>query len=159
MDKGGTISISFGMIFSIILIIAIIGVSFYAISYFLNLSTCTEISLFYDEFQKEVDRAWNSEITKKTFSSRLPRKIESVCFYDEGAIGTGEEYQSLKDYFRTRSNMFMYPPEKSCSQESKKVEHVDLSELGWHCFESRNGEITIPLEKGSFDSLVRIKRE
>lgn len=158
-EKRGDLSMSFGMIFSIILIVAIIGVSFYAIKYFLNLGKCTEISLFYEEFQKEIDKAWNSEITKKNFIGKIPGKIEAVCFHNANAIGTGKEYEALKDYFVTRGNMFLYPPENSCEQASIKAEHLDLSELGWHCFEVRDGKATIPIEKGSFDALVKIKRQ
>ena len=157
--KRGAIDISFGMIFSLIIIIALIGVSFYAIRYFLNLQKCTEISLFYDEFQKEIDRAWNSEITKKTFAGSLPGGIKAVCFYETNAAGNGKEYEELKDYFITKGNMFLYPPENACSQEARKAKHVDLSELGWYCFPVRDREVNIPIEKGSFDALVRIKRE
>ena len=163
MRKRGSISLSFGMIFSIIIIIAIIGVAFYAISYFLNLGKCTEISLFYQNFQKEVDKAWSSEITRESFIGNLPGGIKSVCFFDRdatGAIGVGEEYEALEDYFITRGNMFLYPPEDACNQVSKKAEHVDLSGLGgWHCFEVRDKKVRIPLEKGSFDALVRINKE
>jgi len=160
-EKRGVISISFGMIFSIILIIAIIGVAFYAITYFLNLSKCTEIALFYQGFQEEVDEAWASEITRETFVGKLPGGIEAVCFYDRDAesIGSGEEYDALKDYFITQGNMFLYPPENACEQVSRKALHIDLSGSGWHCFQVRNNKVDIPLEKGSFDALVKLKRE
>ena len=87
MGKRGEIYISFGMIFSVILIIAIIGVSFYAINYFLNLGKCAEISLFYQGFQNEIDEAWSSEIVKTTFVGKLPVEIESVCFRESVASG------------------------------------------------------------------------
>lgn len=159
--KKGSIQISFGVIFSIIIIIAVIGVAFYVINYFLNLSKCTNVSLFYQEFQDEVDEAWNSEITRATFVGKLPGEIESVCFRDGESAGSGEEYEALSDYFRSRGNMFLYPPEYACKQTSRKVEHVDLSGLpnGWYCFSANNGEVRIPLEKGSFDALVKIKKE
>jgi len=169
MEKRGAIALSFGMIFSLIVIIAIIGVSFYAINYFLNLGKCTEISLFYRDFQKEVDKAWSSEITRETFIGKLPRKIESVCFLDREVdsatvIGVGEEYEALEDYFRIGGNTFLYPPEQTCDQTYKTIRHVDLSDLGgwhcfpWHCFPLRDNRVEILLDKGSFDALVRVKR-
>jgi hypothetical protein len=159
------LQLTFGMIFSIIIIIAIVGVSFYAINYFLNLGKCTEISLFYQDFQKEVDKAWNSEITKETYIGNLPRKIESVCFLDREpeettvSFGVGEEYEVLEDYFRIGGNMFIYPPEETCNQVYKTVQHIDVSELdGWHCFPVRENRVEIPIDKGSFDALVKVKK-
>ena len=157
MHKRG-LELTFSMIFSIIIIIAIVGVSFYAINYFLNLGKCTEISLFFKEFKDEVDKAWASEITRDTYIGKLPRKIESVCFHENNAIGTGEEYEELKDYFRIGGNIFLYPSEATCNQVYKKIQHVDLSELGWYCFPVRNNKVEIPLEKGSFDALVKVKK-
>ena len=154
---------AFGMIFSIILIAAIIGVAFYAISYFLNLGKCTEISLFYQEFQDEVDEAWNSEITRDRFVGSLPGGIKAVCFYDKDPGGSPpnsrEEYEALEDYFRIGGNIFLHPPERACGQVTLTIKHINLSGLGdWHCFETEKGEVTIHLEKGSFDSLVKINR-
>lgn len=156
MNKRG-FQLSFSMIFSIIIIIAIVGVAFYAIIYFINLGKCTDISLFYQNFQEEVDKAWNSEIVRENFVGNLPSGIESVCFGDLNSEGSGEEYEVLSDFFRTRANTFLYPPENACEQVHRKIQHIDISELGWHCFEVRSGKVTIPLEKGSFDSLVKVK--
>ena len=60
MNKRGQIDISFGMIFSIILIIAVVGVAFYVINNFIELKKCTEIGLFYDDLKKYIDEAWQS---------------------------------------------------------------------------------------------------
>ena len=51
-DKKGSIELSFGMIFSIIMIIAIVGVATYAIVSFLELGKATELSLFHQKFQE-----------------------------------------------------------------------------------------------------------
>ena len=157
-QKRGVISISFSMIFSVILIIAIIGVSFYAINYFLNLGKCAEISLFYQGFQNEIDEAWSSEIARTTFVGKLPGDIESVCFRESGASGVGKEYEASEDYFRTGGNMFLYPPERACNQVLIKAKHIDLTGFGWGCFSVRDNRVEIPIEKGSFDALVKIKR-
>ena len=154
-------SLPFGMIFSIILIAAIIGIGFYTINYFVNLGKCTEIGLFYQDFQDKVDRAWNSEITRDEFVGKLPNGIKSVCFGDlSQTLGrTGKEYDALRKYRNVDANMFLYPPEKSCGLEYRKIEHVDFSELDvFSCFSTTGGQVRIKLEKGSFDALVKIKR-
>ena len=144
-----------------ILIAAIVGIAFYAIGYFLNLGKCTEVSLFYQNFQEEIDEAWNSEITRDRFSGDLPNGIKAVCFYDRnlGLEGRGEEFEALEGYTHIGGNTFLFPPEKACKQISRTTKHVDFSELGeWYCFPTEKGKVTIPFEKGSFDSLVKIKR-
>jgi len=158
-DKGGAISLSFGFIFSVLVIAAIVAVAFYAISFFLNLGKCADISLFVQDLQENVDKAWSSEITKETFVGALPRSIESVCFWDGEGENAGQEFQEIRDFTRMdRYNMFFYPPENACDQAANKIEHVDLSVLGWHCFEVNNGKVEILLEKDSYNPLVVIKK-
>ncbi len=158
IKKRGDISLSFGFIFSVILIAIIAATAFYAIRYFINLSKCTQISLFHKEFQDEVDAVWNSEIASDNFAGNLPGAIKSVCFKDGNFQGSGREYEELKDYFSAGGNMFLYPPENSCQQASRKAQHVDLSGLNWHCFQVKDGKVAIKLEKNSDDALVRVKR-
>ncbi len=81
VKKGqGIFGMSFSMIFSIIIIIAIIGVAFYAITYFLNLSRCGQITTFYDDLQDEANQAWVSTNHRKVFEGSVPSGIEYVCF-------------------------------------------------------------------------------
>lgn len=155
--KRGGIQLSFGMIFSIIIIIAIVGVAFYAIKHFLNLQKCTEISLFYDDLQKNIDRAWSSEITVEDYESKLPGSIDSVCFGDVAA-GSGKEALALRRYRSQGGNIFLYPPENACGHVFKEIKHVDLSALSssFVCFPTRSGKVSFGLEKRSFDTLVKI---
>jgi len=150
---------SFAMIFSIIIIIAILGVAIYVINTFLGLQKCTEQSLFYDELQKEVDRVWNSERTVTTFTGRLPRGVDSVCFGNSDSVNPAyrEEYEVFRRYFRVDANLFLYPPEQACDPEYLTLEHASFEELGgFTCFEADGREVKIGIEKGSFDPLVRI---
>lgn len=159
MKRRGGIQLSFGMIFSIILIIAIIGVAFYAINYFVGLGKCTEVGLFYRELQDEIDRAWNSEITRDEFTGSLPGGVTNVCFGDVSSGGSGEIYDDLKRYGRADANVYLYPLEKACDQGFRKLEHVDFSEFGgFSCFDVESGRVSIGLEKGSSDSLVKLTR-
>ena len=160
MKKRGDISLSFGMISSILAIIAIMGVAFYAINYFLNLGRCTEIGLFYQDLQEKIDQAWNSEIAKNEFSGNLPTGIKSVCFGDLSSPGNGiasQEYNDLKIYGIYGGNTFIYPSAKACDLPYKKINHVDFSELpGFTCFPINDGVVNIRFEKNSYDSLVKI---
>lgn len=153
----GSIDLSFGMIFSIILIAAIIAVGFYTISYFLNLGKCTEVSLFYDDFQKAVNRAWNSEIARDEFSGSLPSGIESVCI---GGLNSGnsiflKEVTELRRFRSQNANTFLYPVKKACNQAFANIEHIDIED-SFRCFPVVNKKVKIKLDKGSFDALVKI---
>lgn len=157
--RGQTESLSIGVIFSIIVVIALISVSVYVVITFIGIGKCADLGLFKDNFQDAVDRAWSSEITNDVFTGRVPDGIESICFSEQEtpvADTNSAEYRELRRYF-SRGNLFFYPPKQACDQPYTEIEHIDLSELGWHCFPVNNGEVKIGLEKGSFDSLVRIR--
>jgi len=153
---------SFGMIFSIIIIIAIISVAFYTIGFFLNTRDCTDIALFHKDLQERIDKSWNSEITRDTFEGRLPSSIEQVCFGDDGFSGAGEIYESFDDLYPRsfKPNLFIYPSEKSCDQAYVEIEHITLEEFQnqFGCFPVENGRVLIRLEKSNTDPLVRILR-
>lgn len=158
-NKKGAISLSFGFIFSIIMIAAIIAVAFYAISFFLNLGRCADVSLFVRDLQENVDGAWSSEISKETFIVTVPRGIKSICFWDEAGENSGEEFREIKEFLRMdRNNMFFYPPENACDFPATKIDHIDVSELGWYCFPAEKNEVKIRLEKDSDNPLVVVKK-
>ncbi|MBS3088169.1 hypothetical protein J4402_00140 [Candidatus Pacearchaeota archaeon] len=71
---------SFSVIFSVLIIIAIIGVAVYAITHFLSLNNCAQIGMFYDDFQSEITQAWKDEIYEDTFVVKLPKEVETICF-------------------------------------------------------------------------------
>lgn len=169
MNKRGALELSFGMIFSVIIIIAIIGVGVYAITTFLHIGKTTNLALFHQKFQETVDGIWASAITNKVVSFSLPKSIELVCF---GSLaGTsynpayGNEFRELKRYAsgfeQQNTNRFLYPQEKAAGFAYKKIDKIDTSELlnGFDCFEVRNGAVRIRLMKNEFDSLVKIKHE
>lgn len=159
IKKRGELSLSFSFIFSIILIVAIIGIAIYTINYFLDLGRCTDISLFYNDFQREIDSAWSSEITRDTFTGKLPGNIESFCVGNLNNALDEPEYNELKRYSSIDANAFIYPPKNACEQPFKKIQHIDTGEIGFECFQVNNGRVEIGLEKGSFDSLVKVKKK
>ena len=58
--KAEVFGMSFGMIFSIILIAFFIVIAFIGIRYILNWQKQTQIGLFLRDLQEEVNDAWNS---------------------------------------------------------------------------------------------------
>lgn len=168
MKRKGVLNLSFGMIFSIIMIIAVVGIAVYAITYFINLGETTEIALFHQKFQETVDDIWGASITNKVVSFRLPRGIETVCFGSlEGSswdVDYEKEYNDFKRYSsnfeKANTNRFIFPTAKAGAFAYKKVDKIDLSELGteFECFETRNRKIEVRFKKETFDASVKIEK-
>jgi len=155
-ERGQSQFLSIGILFSIILIIAIVGISIYVITKFVNIGDCANVEVFKDDFQRSMNRAWSSEIVRDTYVGSLPSGIEAICL-GEGT-GSGIKYGELKDYQRWgNNNLFFYPPKESCDDVATEIEHIEF-DFSWHCFDVVNREVRIPYEKGSFDDLVKITR-
>ena len=169
MNKRGAIELSFGMIFSIIIIIAIIGVGVYAITTFLQIGKTSQIGLFHQRFQETIDEVWASAITNRVVSFSLPRNIGLVCFGSLAGNSYNPQYENefreLKRYAsgfeQQNTNRFLHPQEKAGGFAYKKVDKIDLSGLtnGFDCFEVRNGAVRIRLMKNEFEPLVKIQHE
>lgn len=155
----GQLELSFGMIFSIILIIAFVGVAIYAITSFLQLGGCGKIGLYYNELQNEVTKAWHGEITNAVFEGVLPLGIEKVCFGNISQTAqqnSREEQVFFKKYLRSGGNVFMYPPEKACEQQlsSRIIEHARTNMF--FCVRVEKGSIRIKISKAEKDNEVTL---
>ena len=158
--------LSFGAIFSIIIIIAIIGVGFFAIKHFLNLNKCTKIGFFYQDLQDEADRAWTSGIYRGDFKGELPSSgifktgVEQVCFGKLSQSSTSSLKAMLSNNydFPDTANVFLYPPENACEFElaSFNLKHVQTRDF--FCIQVVNGVAPVQLEKDVSDSAVLLKR-
>lgn len=156
----GQMNISFGVIFSIIIIIAIIATAGYVTKYFLDLNRCGEIGKFKENFEREINNAYRGSITQDTFEGRLPSGIEYVCFGDinSGFSGTGREaYEHFRLYGDGNSNLYMYPEEKACDGDLAyfNIDHVETGEF--FCKEVIDGKVSFKIEKDSTDALVTVE--
>jgi hypothetical protein len=159
MAKRGQFQISFGMIFSIIIIIAIFAISGYVIyKVFLPTSQCIEIGLFYDPLEKYINKAWGSTIHRGTFTGTLPSGIEQVCFGDIN-LASGQYGEVVRDFINSDGNVFLFPPYEACDSAlaSKTLKHVQIE--NFFCIPVVSGKIKINTEKTQFDSLVSIKTQ
>lgn len=131
--------LSFGMIFSIILIIVFISFSFYAIQKFLKLKNIMEVGQFINNLQSDIDKIWRSSQGSQEVKYFLSSKIESVCFVND-------EYENLV----FRSSDFI---------EGQKIKHIDIvkiTEDGDFCIENVKGKVKMTLEKDYGEALVTI---
>lgn len=157
--KKAQLELSFSMIFSIIIIIAILAVAFYVITYFLNLSSCTDIGLFYNDLQTRVDKAWASEITQEVVSIKLPTSIKEVCVGQLNGTGVSqykEEYDFLRRYAILGKNVFLYPSSSACDVKLAYYNLQHSTTDTFFCTPVQGGQVKLKLTKGSFDALVRV---
>jgi len=160
MEKRGQIQISFGMIFSIIIIIATVAVGFYVITYFLNLSSCTKIGLFWNSLEKEIDKAWNSDMTQTVFKAEVPSGITYACFgnFSQMPLSDADKkmFLELKDYGSPGRNAYLYPAGKACDLAFYSLKHAKSD--NFFCVPAKSGVVSIKLSKTSFDALVKLSK-
>jgi hypothetical protein len=155
----GQIQLSFGMIFSIIIIIATVAVGFYVVTYFLNLSSCTKVGLFWDSLNKEIDKAWNADMTETVFKGDLPSGIKKVCFGNftqAYAASDSIQFNELRTYEIPGRNAYLYPTGKACDIAFYALKHARTGEF--FCVPVSSGKASIKLSKTSFDALVKLSR-
>ena len=163
--KRGQLKLSFGMIFSIILIILFISFAFYAISKFLNLQTSVTIGKFINEFQSDINKIWKGSQGSQQVEYFLPKKIKYICFADYNYKESGENknlYNTLKKVYWEEENLFFYPVGSGEGQNSFKIKNIDLGKITLKnnplCIENINGRIKMTIKIESEHSLVTIEK-
>jgi hypothetical protein len=140
--KKGSITLSFGMIFSIILVIAFLGVGFYAIKKFIGFQETIQVENFMRDFQQDVDKVWKSAQVSQVLTYPLPTKISSVCF-------TNDDFQNLRFTSTEIIN-------------GKLIEHLDIASIiakeNPYCITNTKGKVSITLLKEYGETLVRVRR-
>lgn len=126
-----SMGMSFGVIFSIILIIVFIIAAIYGIKSFLDFQRCSEVGLFYDTLQKEVDKAYQSSSTDIALSVGLPSGISRICFANltQKTTGVLSDYEAISIYDVQDANTFLLPPSKTCGMPYKKILHINLTKI------------------------------
>jgi hypothetical protein len=157
MKKRGELQLSFGMIFSIILIIAFLAFAFYAIRIFLSMSDKTKIAKFRDDIQSDIDKVWRAaQATQKVEYMNIPTNIEEICFandqtqnlrfFPEDAV-KNLGIVNLKNINLTRT---------TSSQVNSNIITRDGTRM--LCFDNAKGKIKLNLTKSFNENLVTIRR-
>jgi hypothetical protein len=177
----GVFGMSFGAIFSILIIAFIIVVAFIAIRHFLGLNQCTQVGFFYDDLKKEVEKAWTSGEYGDFYNGSLPQsglfgtKIEKVCFGRLDSTSATDEdkavMQELENEYdfdpKGDYNVFLYPPEEACDEELAAItlkcrqgrSECATTEGKFFCINVVKGNVGVYLRKGDLDALVKIKKD
>lgn len=162
--KRGQLKLSFGMIFSIILIIIFLVFGFYVIKNFILLQDSVKTERFLNDFQADIDRIWKSTESSQQKEYIIPSGVGFACFVDYGVSKKGTEsylYTQLRIFYSGSENLIFYPLGSS-GVESKKINNIDLEKITQEenpfCIENNNGEIQLTLMKDFDEALVTITR-
>ena len=153
----GTMSLPFGVIFSIFLIIAFIVIAFIAVRYFLDIGNCASVGQFYENLQDKVDEAWNPGEFNFPFKLDAPSGVEKICFLNLTNEITNQEDYAMMDEFGD-GNVFLIPSTEACEMSYKLISHLDLNKITGEnnpkCFENSGN---VQIKKGFYDKLVFIE--
>jgi hypothetical protein len=160
LNNKGQFQISFGMIFSIILIVIFLFVAVYAIYSFLKLQCTWSSGAFIDSLKKQVNSVFASSGQNVKFEGSLKNcKVEYVCFFkaDEKINGSYENIGKGFYQKKIENNLYFYPPEKA-NVLSVKIEHINMEAFASNpqCFKVDNGNVEMKLSKGTNEELVKV---
>lgn len=143
MKKKGQMQLSFGMIFTIIMIIVFLAFAFYAITKFLELQQSIQISTFLNNFQDDVNKMWKSVQGSQTVVYTLPSYVSAVCFVNGDPVG------NLK--FTSKQII----PEKT-------IDNIDVAKItkdeSPFCVQTADGKLIMTIEKNFGETLVTVTR-
>lgn len=156
--------LSFGMIFSIILIAVFISIAFFAIQKFLSIQNVVKLSQFKDKLQADVDKMWKSSQGSQQVEYFISSSVEKVCFVDYSSSAEGKNsrlYNLLKKVYYGSENVIFYPIGSAEGLDAIIIEHIDLSKIveseNPFCIEKVGGKVQMVIKKDYGESLVQIK--
>lgn len=136
--------LSFGMIFTIILIAIFIAFAVYGIKTFLASQQTIQLNQFVSALQKDVNEAYGSTLSNRTESYTIPKSIEQVCFESSGS-----------------NNLFLIG---ESSYFQKTIKNIDIAKIVEQqkdnklCIDVKSGKISLVIEKRFGESLVIIRK-
>lgn len=135
-NKKAQMKLSFGMIFSIILIVIFLAIAFYGIKMFLGMQTKMQIKQFENSLQGDVDKMWKSTPGSVVENYILPKKIKAIYFEDKGD-----------------ENLFF-----DCDDfiEPVKINHLDIKNKIY--IKNTDGKIKLTIKKERGELLVTISK-
>jgi len=161
--RKGQLKISFGMIFSIILIVVFLAFAFYAIKTFIEFQDNAKTEVFLDDLQKDVNRIWRSFESSESREYFVSSKVDFVCFIDFDSNAKGENsvfYSELERAHYSGENLAFYPV-KFTGSESAQIMNLDIEKTTLEenplCIEANGGKISLILNKDQ-GTLVSVEK-
>jgi hypothetical protein len=157
----GAVGMSFGWIFSLILVVFFIFTAIYGIKFFLKTANCTRVGSFYETLQDRVDEAYSSSSSDFEMEVSIPG-VDMLCFANlsEEITGSLYAYEEISLYEVYKANTFLVPTDKACDMPYKTIKNLNISKIiaakNPLCFDISDGG-KIRIVKGYYDKGVSIK--
>ena len=167
IEKRGQMKVSFGMIFSIILIVIFIAFAFWGIGKFLSYQRSIQIGQFINSYlQPDIDKMQKGSQGSVTKEYNLPSKIDYVCFVDFSKPSSGPNADLYSDFqlFSSggESNIFLYPISAAGGFESTRINHIDTEKIteqeNPYCIENIKGKVRVVIKIDIGETLVTLTR-
>ena len=145
--KRGQLELSFGVLFSVILIIVVIGAAIYFINVFVNTSDCATVQVFQKEVQDSIDSAWRAAKVEQTMHVRAPRGVSELCIGDSAsAVGYASERTALDNYLVQGTGLYLLPVSAAC-EGGQAGKHLTHASGAFFCVRAVKGMFTYHLSK------------
>jgi hypothetical protein len=156
----GVFGMSFGVIFSIILIVFFLVAAFIAIKFFLGFQKQAEFGIFLEDLQAEINGVWKSHESSVRFESLVNNEVDYVCFINmsapaSGSSVEGEIYSEIR-VGNPENNFAFYPPQIAADLSHAKLEHFAMPLENPLCIPVNEGKVEIIIEKNFGEALPRV---
>ena len=159
MAKKGQMKISFGMIFSIILIIMFISSAIWGIKAFIGVKDKLLLTDFKEDLQADVNGLWKATSSGNVNREYiLPTSVKEICFVDtDSKIDDSDKYFELH-LVSNEHNIAFYPADFGV-QNSFDLLHFDLENLkeNPYCVQNTEGKVRVSLIKEKGETLVKVE--
>ena len=158
MNKKGQLNISFGMIFSIFLIVVFVFFAFKVIFAFVGTTKCLDITSTYTNLQEEIDKARSSQTYTRQYEIDFGSSVSKLCLFDFNSSQRGDI--KLPDVMVVGENSFLiFRKSNGCESLSQySFKRINISKITKFqnpiCFE--NGE-DILIKKELYTRLVSLE--
>jgi hypothetical protein len=161
--KSAQLKLSFGMIFSIFLIIIFLAFAFYAIKFLLNMQKSIKIGEFIKNLQEDIDKMQKGSSGSQKNEYVLNKKVDYICFidYDSPKRGINRNlYDELQQLFFKDENLFFYPIGSGEGIDKVKIKNIDLIKITKNenpfCINCFEGKVDLIIKKEYGDRFVEI---
>jgi hypothetical protein len=148
--KRGQLNISFGAIFSIIIIVAILAVAGYVIYKFVKGADSVNCGRFYTDLNDKVETAYSSDgEASYPFSYNVPSKTQKVCFGLLSLPLIDEKDRTVYDFLKrsiNTDNFFIYP-QSACGDSKYRYTIKNANTNEFFCLTPTNGKVTVKITK------------
>lgn len=158
--------LSFGMIFSIILIIVFLTFAFYVIKLLLQSQSQSKVLIFKEDLENDIDKIWRgSGSLRDPDGYKLPRKVELACFIDFSAPSRGDNqdlFIKLRQVYYEFENLIFYPIGSAQGLNAVEIKHINIENItrkeNPYCIENIDGKVILTIKRDYGEEGVIIER-